>query len=505
MTPTARLARLLPPDARPDGALLAAFLADREEAAFAELVRRHGPLVLAACRRLLPDPADVDDAFQASFLVLVRRARRLTGAAALGPWLYRVAAWTARNARRRNARRLARTAPLADAAAPPTSPAAALDLDAALLALPEKYRAPLVLCHLQGWSRRDAAERLGCREGTLSSLLARGLTKLKARLPGYESAPAVAVVPAALAAATVSAARAAELASPAVAQLADAVLRALWVPKATAAGLALVFALGAGVGLSVREAPAVAQVPTAPATRPAPARVIDPEEFNLRQVEADLVETRWHLKATQAARDAAAQAWAEAALTLRELPANAPPDERERWAQKERETARRYREEHARYFPLRAREEALEQFVARMSVRLDARRGLPPPEVTATLAVDVTFPEAGRYHVGLAARLLVEDATDSSDGAGGADDVWNAARRLPHVHVRYPAPRRTVRVADAPDIAVAEVLVPLPLTRAPGGYVLVRDGDRVVRFSKYPHAAATRFQEAIGAAVPAGR
>ena len=197
MTPiAARLARLHPPspDARPDGGLLASFLADRDEAAFAELVRRHGPLVLAACRRLLPDPADAEDAFQASFLVLVRRARRLTGAATLGPWLYRVAAWTARNVRRRNARRLARTAALTDTvSAPPVSPAPALDLDAALLALPEKYRVPLVLCHLQGWSRRDAAERLGYPEGTLSSLLARGLVKLKARLRGYDPA-AVAVV-----------------------------------------------------------------------------------------------------------------------------------------------------------------------------------------------------------------------------------------------------------------------------------------------------------------------
>src|SRR5438874_12676105 len=99
----ATLRRLSAADDRPDGDLLAAFLADRDEPAFAELVRRHGPLVWGACRRLLPDPADAEDAFQAAFLVLVRRANRLTGEAAVGPWLYRVAAWTARNLRRRNA------------------------------------------------------------------------------------------------------------------------------------------------------------------------------------------------------------------------------------------------------------------------------------------------------------------------------------------------------------------------------------------------------------------
>src|SRR3954451_17657706 len=94
--------RHAPPDGRPDDALLAAFLADRDETAFAEVVRRHGPVVWGVCRRLLPDPADAEDAFQAAFLVLVRRAHGLTGSPTVGPWLYRVAAWTARNLRRKN-------------------------------------------------------------------------------------------------------------------------------------------------------------------------------------------------------------------------------------------------------------------------------------------------------------------------------------------------------------------------------------------------------------------
>ena len=74
-------------DPRADGALLAAFLESRDEAAFAELVRRHGGVVWAACRRSLPDATDAEDAFQATFLVLVRRAPRLTTALTIGPWL----------------------------------------------------------------------------------------------------------------------------------------------------------------------------------------------------------------------------------------------------------------------------------------------------------------------------------------------------------------------------------------------------------------------------------
>jgi RNA polymerase sigma factor (sigma-70 family) len=260
-------------EVRTDGQLLAAFLADRDEAAFAELVRRHGPLVWGACRRLLPDPADAEDAFQATFLVLVRRSHRLTGQAAVGPWLYRVAAWTARNARRKNARSLARRQPLSPAAADPSPGVTALDdradLDAALLALPEKYRTPLVLCHLQGWTRRDAAAALGCPEGTLSSLLSRGLDRLRHLLRSHDPARlltlAGAGVPAALAANTVRAAVGGKLAaagvvSSAVSQLVEGVVHMFWVKKATAAvaALCVVFGTGIGVGVSVRPVPGLA-------------------------------------------------------------------------------------------------------------------------------------------------------------------------------------------------------------------------------------------------------
>ncbi len=273
-------------DTRTDGELLAAFLATRDEPAFAELVHRHGPLVWSACRRLLPDSADVEDAFQATFLVLVRRAHRLTGRATLGPWLYQVAAWTARNIRRRNARALARRVPLPattpDPSPGPTAADLRADLDAALLALPERYRAPLVLCHLQGWSRRDAAARLGYGEGTLSSLLSRGLARLRDRLGSHDPTRALAlpgsVVPAVLAATTVQAAVAARVVTAGVisstaSQLAEGVLHMFWVKKVTAASfaLAVVFGLGVGAGVSVREVPGAtaADGPTGIASPPA--------------------------------------------------------------------------------------------------------------------------------------------------------------------------------------------------------------------------------------------
>lgn len=258
MRTVAAVCRELTADRRPDGELLAAFLADRSEAAFLELVRRHGPLVWGACRRLLPDPADAEDAFQAAFLVLVRRAHRLKHNNAVGPWLHRVAVWTARNVRRKNARRLARQHPLTDhvsGSAP--DPDLKADIDQALLALPARYRDSIVLCHLQGFTRREAAERLGCAEGTLSAWLNRGLAKLRARLGDLDPAKALVAVPAALATTTARAAVAAShaaLVTPAVSSLVEGVLHMLWMKKATAAALAVcaVFALGVGVGLGTR-------------------------------------------------------------------------------------------------------------------------------------------------------------------------------------------------------------------------------------------------------------
>src|SRR5262245_47204712 len=104
-----------------DRDLLGRFVRGRDEAAFAEVVRRHGPLVVATCRRLLGNGADVEDAFQATFLVLARRAARLPAHDTVGPWLHRVAAQVAQNLRRQHARQAARRRPLLED--PPAAPA----------------------------------------------------------------------------------------------------------------------------------------------------------------------------------------------------------------------------------------------------------------------------------------------------------------------------------------------------------------------------------------------
>lgn len=121
-------------------------------------------------------------------------------------------------------------------------------------------------------------------------------------------------------------------------------------------------------------------------------------------------------------------------------------------------------------------------------------------DVTGLVAVEVVFPDADRPKVAEAARGLILAATFVADGTPAA---WDAAKKLPHVHVRFPTPHRSVKATDGKEVALAEALVLLPLTREPGGSVLVREGERVVRFAKYPHADCVRFQEALSAATPA--
>jgi RNA polymerase sigma factor (sigma-70 family) len=322
MRTVAALCRELTTDHRHDGELLAAFVSGPSEEAFTELVRRHGPLVWGACRRLLPDPADAEDAFQAAFLVLIRRARRLTRVSSLGPWMHRVAVWTARNVRRKNARRLARQTAMPDHVTDPTALTDSdlkVDIDAALLALPSRYRDPIVLCHLLGFSRREAAERLGCPEGTLSAWLSRGLVKLRKRLRTLDPTNALTVatvsVPVALSASTARTAVAAVAAGsvpPAVSSLVEGVLHMLWMKKATAAAVALfaTFALGVGVGLSTRTertgAGAQDNVPTG--TQPKAAAQIDLErDFAKLQAQLDAASARHHaaVKSAEAASDEA--------------------------------------------------------------------------------------------------------------------------------------------------------------------------------------------------------
>ncbi|QEH34565.1 ECF RNA polymerase sigma factor SigE [Aquisphaera giovannonii] len=179
-----------------DGELLRLFLDRREradrasraaEAAFEVLVRRHGPMVLGVCRRYLDDPSDVDDAFQAIFLVLFRRAGAIRTGDSLGPWLHgvsrRIAARARAVAHRRNAREAScPVEPATDPAAEDRRREARETIDEELDRLPARYRNPIILCHLEGLTYQEAARRLGCPVGTVGVRLSRGREMLRARL-----------------------------------------------------------------------------------------------------------------------------------------------------------------------------------------------------------------------------------------------------------------------------------------------------------------------------------
>ncbi len=174
-----------PPDVRADAQLLADFFRHRDEAAFAELVRRHQRAVWATCCRVLGCRADAEDAFQATFLVLMKTGRLLADRGSVGGWLRRVAERVARKARAATAGRVRRERAAGRAEAVPSRLPAddlfalvATELDC----LPENHRLAVVLCDLEGLTRADAAARLGWGEGTLSARLHRGRKALATRL-----------------------------------------------------------------------------------------------------------------------------------------------------------------------------------------------------------------------------------------------------------------------------------------------------------------------------------
>ena len=174
-----------------DAQLLGRYLGHRDEAAFTAIVRRYGAMVWGVCARRLGETPDAEDAFQATFLVLVRKAPNLRGPDSLGPWLYGVANRTALKAKGRNARQVAREQtrthdagcklreePNQESLWDELRPV----LDEELNRLPEKYRRPLLLCYLQGLSNEEAAQALGCPKGTVFSRLSRARDLLRQRL-----------------------------------------------------------------------------------------------------------------------------------------------------------------------------------------------------------------------------------------------------------------------------------------------------------------------------------
>jgi RNA polymerase sigma factor (sigma-70 family) len=279
-----------------DAGLLRRFTAQGDEAAFATLVRRHGPIVWGVCTRTLGHTQDAEDAFQATFLVLVRKARSLARPEQLGPWLYGVARRTAIKARAGALRRRAREAPAVHEPATETTPAVVWRdlrpvLDEEIDRLPARYRAPFLLCYLQGLTNDEAARRLGCPRGTVLSRLSRARELLRGRLTrrgiGLSGAALVtalsenlgaAAVPPALLEATVRLAplfasgRAAEALSLQAAVLAEGVLQTMSLThvKLTAVVLLILGIAGSGVGLLARSqdperATAVAQDAPPPA------------------------------------------------------------------------------------------------------------------------------------------------------------------------------------------------------------------------------------------------
>jgi RNA polymerase sigma factor (sigma-70 family) len=289
------LRRVSPSAEETDAELLSRYVRERQGEAFALLVQRHGPMVLGVCRRALGLTPDADDAFQATFLALARNAGRVRGC--LPGWLYRVAVRSSRKALRRT-----HPSPGPDAA-DPSDPFATVEwqdvrrvLDEELSQLPDRWRTPLVLCHLNGLTRDEAAARLGWSLRTLHRRLDEGRQALRRRLSRRGLGPAIlatvvltpdalqAHVPARLARDTAAQGSKGAIVSESVRALVPRISSSGgWTMKAVVSALFVVG--GTAVVLSTRQPAAAVPVPRVPAEPPAlvlaPAKREKPPEDEL--------------------------------------------------------------------------------------------------------------------------------------------------------------------------------------------------------------------------------
>jgi RNA polymerase sigma factor (sigma-70 family) len=308
-----------------DAQLLEGFVVRRDEFAFAALVRRHGPMVWNVCGRVLRDFHDAEDAFQATFLVLVRKADSVEPRERVANWLYGVAFQIARKARAVAARKQAREKQVTEIPEPAIQePDACPDLrpvlDRELSLLPDRYRSAILYCDLEGKTRKEAAGNLGVPEGTLSGWLSRGRALLAKRLArrglslscgvlaaGLTRSASAGAVPAAALSATIRAATgsvAGERAaggsvSPEVESLTKGVLRTMFFRKLRKVALvvAVLGAIGFGGGFHSRDLATAQDKAAEPRRGEAPAARGSKAERYVEAVKKDLaaLQGEWEL------------------------------------------------------------------------------------------------------------------------------------------------------------------------------------------------------------------